>query len=90
MIPMTLILAGGLVELARRWPAWLTGAVGGAVLGICVPLQRAWLYDTGMDSSGVVIGAAAGTVFGALAGFLGARFGEMLRQLAPKKAVSYA
>lgn len=90
MIPMTLIVAGGLVEIARRWPGWLTGAACGVVLGLCVPLQRAWLYDTGMESSGVLIGAAAGLVFGALAGFLGARFGEMLRQLAPKEAVSNA
>ncbi|MFC4589979.1 hypothetical protein [Sphaerisporangium corydalis] len=86
MIPMVLIVVGVLVEVLRRRPAWPTGAIGGAVIAASVPLQEAWVYQGGPPQvSDVLIVAAAGTVAGALAGSLGARFGEMLRVLAPKE-----
>ncbi|MEU3302026.1 hypothetical protein ABZ729_19645 [Streptomyces sp. NPDC006678] len=91
MIPMVLVVVGALMEMLRRRPAWSTGALGGAVLGLCAPLQRTWLYDTGAPGlSGVLITAATAAGFGALAGFLGARIGELLGQLTPKKETQHA
>jgi hypothetical protein len=70
-------------------PVWLVGALGGGVLAICAPLQESWLYGTPAPEIPGVLGTAAVAVAaGALAGFLGTRFGDLLRQLAPNKETS--
>ncbi|WNV83995.1 hypothetical protein [Umezawaea sp. Da 62-37] len=94
LVPMCLIAVGLVVEavflLARRGnrSMKLSGLVAGGVGGLLVagldPLQRAWLYSIGLPpASEVVATAVAGAVFGVAAGFLGVRFGGMLRHLAP-------
>jgi hypothetical protein len=80
MIPMVLLLVGVLVGVLRRAPAWLIGAIAGTAIGGCVPLQEAWLYGgEAPELLTVLLMAAVGKVVGAVAGFLGARFGAMLR-----------
>jgi hypothetical protein len=89
-IPMVLILIGVLMGVLRR-PAWLIGAISGTVLATCAPLQQAWLYDSAMpELPTVLLMAAVGTVVGALAGFLGARFGELLEQQSASKETRHA
>lgn len=91
LIPMVLIVVAGIFEVARRLPAWLLGAVGGLIVAVCAPLQRAWVYDFSIRSTeGIIYTAIVGMVFGALAGLLGARFGRMLRQLKPKEETANA
>ncbi|MET0134535.1 MAG: hypothetical protein ABW215_13205 [Kibdelosporangium sp.] len=86
MIPMILIVVGALIELLHMLPAWLLGAAGGLIIAISLPLQRVWVYSSSFPTlSSILVTSAFGLGFGALAGFLGARFGEMLRTLAPKK-----
>jgi hypothetical protein len=91
LIPMVLIVVAAIFEAGRRLPSWLLGAAGGLIVAVCAPLQRAWVYDfsiRGVD--GIFFTAIVGLVFGALAGLLGARFGQMLRQLAPAKEAANA
>jgi hypothetical protein len=91
LIPMVLIVIGALVGVLRRAPVWLVGALSGGVLAVCAPLQEAWLYGSpAPEIPGILGTAAVAVVVGALAGFLGTRFGEMLRQLAPNKEASHA
>jgi hypothetical protein len=90
MIPMVLILVGALVGVLRRAPAWSIGAIGGVVIGGCLPLQEALLYGADApEPLTVLVMAAAGTVVGAVAGFLGARFGELL-QFSVSKEIRHA
>jgi len=91
MIPMVLIVIGALIAVLRGLPAWLIGAISGTVIGVCVPLQQAWLYDDDMPGLPTVLMVAAmSKVLGALAGFLGTRFGDMLRQFTPTEETNYA
>ncbi|PRY31658.1 hypothetical protein [Umezawaea tangerina] len=94
LIPMCLLAVGVLVEVvflvARRGGrspklfGLLAGGAGGLLVAALAPVQRGWLYSIGLPPvSGVVATAVAGAVFGAVAGFLGMRFGGMLRHLAP-------
>jgi hypothetical protein len=86
MIPMVLVPVGVLAAVLRQPPAWLVGAVAGALIGGLMPVQEAVLYGAeAPDSFAVVVMAATGTVVGAVAGFLGARFGIMLRFSAPEE-----
>jgi hypothetical protein len=89
LMPMCLVPTAVLVEalLAGRRARWLpplVGGLGGLVVSACAPWQAAWVYHTrppGADS--MIATAVAGAVLGVLAGFLGWRFGRMLRLLAP-------
>jgi hypothetical protein len=91
MIPMVLIVVGGLIAIPHGLPAWLVGAISGTVIGVVVPLQQAWLYDDDLPGlPTVLIFAAASKFLGALAGMLATRFGEMLRQFAPTKETNHA
>ncbi|MBP2473225.1 hypothetical protein JOF53_002097 [Crossiella equi] len=93
MLPMTLLAVAALMELllwaGRRTGAGLryavlAGGLGGLLLAVTQELQGAWLYGRpAAPVAELVATAVAGTVLGLLAGFLGTRFGEMLRQLAP-------
>ncbi|MFQ6397389.1 hypothetical protein ACLMAJ_28530 [Nocardia sp. KC 131] len=90
-IPMALVVVAGLVESLRRLPGWVVGAIGSTVLGVCAPLQRAWLHGNDMpELSAVLVVAAVAVGFGAVAGFLGTRFGGLLRHLAPEKETNHA
>ncbi|TCO48149.1 hypothetical protein [Actinocrispum wychmicini] len=86
LIPLCLIVVAAIMEVTRRLPVALVGGIAGLLIAGTLPLQNAWIYDRMVGStSAIVITAAVGAVFGALAGFLGKRFGEMLRHLAPVK-----
>ncbi|MCO1581482.1 hypothetical protein M8C13_37605 [Crossiella sp. SN42] len=92
--PLCLLLVGGGLELwlaaARRGGARLTrvGALAGGVAGLLVgglaPVQASLLRGLALPAAEVLVSTAiASLVLGVLAGFLGVRFGGMLRQLAP-------
>jgi hypothetical protein len=94
LMPMCLIFVAALLELAlwsarsRNRPigavSLIAGALSGLLVALCSPLQTAWVFSAKMpDSTTVIATTAAGAVLGALAGFLGQRFGESLRLLAP-------
>ncbi|MEV6235190.1 hypothetical protein [Lentzea sp. NPDC051838] len=91
MIPMCLIFVAVAVELMHKLPAWIPGAVGGAMIAACAPLQRVITYGAPFNANSryfatIVLAAA----FGAVAALLGRRFGHMLRTLAPAKENSHA
>jgi hypothetical protein len=91
MIPMCLVFVAVVVELLHRLPAWIPGAVGGAIVAACVPIQRLLVHGGPFPLNAryfttIVLAAA----FGALAAVLGRRFGHMLRHLAPAKENHHA
>ncbi|MEU0877425.1 hypothetical protein ABZ345_02405 [Lentzea sp. NPDC005914] len=91
MIPMCLVVVAVAVELLHKLPVWVPGAVGGALIAACAPIQRLLTYGapfhvTGRYLATIVVAA----VLGALAAQLGRRFGHMLRQLAPAKEDNHA
>ncbi|MBP2331056.1 heme/copper-type cytochrome/quinol oxidase subunit 4 [Kibdelosporangium banguiense] len=92
MIPMCLVIVGVAVELLHKLPAPIVGAVGGLIVTACAPLQHVLVYDGSWPRSATsyVATVVLGTLFGALAGLLGRRFGQMLRHLAPAKETSHA
>ena len=91
MIPMSLLLVAVAVELLRGLPAWVVGAAGGVIITACAPLQRMLTYGSNFPAlERYVATVVAGAVLGALAGFLGRRFGHMLRPLAPAKEDRHA
>ncbi|MFE3192995.1 hypothetical protein ACFXHA_28560 [Nocardia sp. NPDC059240] len=81
---------------ARLLPA-VAGAVGGAIIAGASPVQSVLIYEARFHFSALFHSAHYGTaaviiattvaaaVFGALGGFLGWRFGEMLRLTAPSQ-----
>ncbi|MDX8033329.1 hypothetical protein SK803_24185 [Lentzea sp. BCCO 10_0856] len=91
MIPMCLVIVAVAVELLHRVPAWIPGALGGAIIAACVPLQRVLVYGAPFPVNAryfatIVLAAA----FAAGAATLGRRFGQMLRHLAPAKEARHA
>ena len=63
--------------------------MGGLIITVCAPLQSILVYDSPFPRTiSFVSTAVLGTLFGALAGLLGRRFGQMLRHLAPAKETS--
>lgn len=91
MIPMCLVVVAVAVELLHRLPAWVSGAIGGALIAACVPLQRLLVWGAPFTVNGRYIATiVAAAAFGALAAVLGRRFGLMLRHLAPAKEDRHA
>lgn len=91
MIPMCLVIVAVAVELLRKVPAPIVGAVGGLIVTLCAPVQSVIVYGSSFPrTSSYVVTVILGTVLGALAGLLGRRFGQMLRHLAPAKETSHA
>jgi hypothetical protein len=91
MIPMCLIVVAIAAELLHRLPAWIPGAAGGLIITACSPLQRMLTYGAPFPHlDRYVATVVAGVIFGAVAGMLGRRFGQMLRHLAPAKEGSHA
>jgi hypothetical protein len=85
-IPMCLLVVAVITEVTRRLPVWLVGAIGGLIVAGCAPLQSAWVHGRSLpNTTSIVVTAIVGLVFGAAAGLLGRRLGEMLRQLVPAK-----
>ncbi len=85
MVPLVLVVVAAITGLLEKLPVWVTGALAGLIIAACAPLQNALIYGypvSGYDS--IIVTAIVGTVFGALAGLLGRRFGEMLRALKPE------
>jgi hypothetical protein len=94
LMPICLVLVAALIEPLLRvglrtggsggrisLPA---GGIAGLLVAVCQPLQRAWVYSTAAPAASTVIATGvAGAAFGVLAGFLGWRFGGMLRLLIP-------
>ncbi|WP_245848427.1 hypothetical protein [Lentzea kentuckyensis] len=90
-IPMCLIVVAVAVELLHRLPVWIPGALGGALVAACVPLQLVLVHGLPFHANSryfatVVLAAT----FGAGAALLGRRFGQMLRHLAPAKEDRHA
>jgi hypothetical protein len=87
LIPMCLILAAVALELLLRtkirWSGALAGGIGGLIITGCAPLQDVLIYG-GRSPGNVALTCLAGTALGALAGFLGSRFGGMLQLTVPK------
>jgi heme/copper-type cytochrome/quinol oxidase subunit 4 len=84
LIPMCLVVVAVIIEVTRRLPILLVGGVAGLIVAGCAPLQSAWTHGRSLPPTmTIIVTAVFGVVFGAVAAFLGKRFGEMLRQLAP-------
>ncbi|MFB8004083.1 hypothetical protein [Nocardia sp. NPDC056000] len=95
LIPFCLIPVGIVLDLllrrttapARLLPL-LAGAIGGAIIAVLSFEQNTLIYDAHWPLSSIVTGTTiAGAVLGALGGFLGHRFGAMLRLTAPAPEV---
>jgi hypothetical protein len=87
--PMGLVLVAAIVEVLRKLPVAVVGGIAGLVVAGCAPLQNAWIYARPLpNTTSIVLTAVVGVVFGAVAAFLGQRFGQMLRQLKPEGSVS--
>lgn len=79
LVPFCLVPVALLMAAAHRAPL-VAGGLAGLVITGCAPPQRMWLYDApGPDPVVLVATCVAGTVLGLLGGYLGARFGAMLR-----------
>jgi hypothetical protein len=98
LMPMCLIAVAALVELllwaARRrnlstgMVSLVSGGLAGLLIALCAPIQNAWVYSLPLvDTATIIETGVAGAALGVLAGFLGHRFGEALRLLAPAKEV---
>jgi len=92
LMPMCLIVVAALLEPLLRAGSTrsagrislLAGGISGLLIAACQPLQRAWVYSAPVPAASTIIATGvAGAVFGVLAGFLGWRFGGMLRLLTP-------
>ncbi|WP_218021059.1 hypothetical protein [Nocardia crassostreae] len=91
LVPFCLVAVGIILDLllrrasgpARLLPA-LAGGVGGAIIAALAPVQRVVIYDARLGPASIIVATTiAGAAFGALGGFLGRRFGLMLRLAAP-------
>lgn len=81
LVPFCLLPVAVLMAALPRFPV-AAGGIAGLVITVCAPLQVVWLYDApwrGFDVPTVVAGAALGL----LGGYLGSRYGEMLRRVVP-------
>ncbi|MEU1204551.1 hypothetical protein [Nocardia sp. NPDC005825] len=96
LIPFCLIPVGIVIDLllrravseSRLLPV-LAGAVGGAIIGGFNPVQQIIIYDAHLPRAMVIVATTiAAAALGALAGYLGRPFGEMLRLAAPSEKVS--
>ncbi|MEU6585682.1 hypothetical protein [Nocardia sp. NPDC046763] len=96
LIPFCLIPVGIVIDLllrrthspARLLPA-LAGGLGGAIIGGFNPVQQVIIYDVRLSHAAVIIATTvAAALLGALGGYLGWRFGDMLRLSAPSEQVS--
>ncbi|MFE3258236.1 hypothetical protein ACFXPS_22985 [Nocardia sp. NPDC059091] len=96
LIPFCLIPVGIVIDLllrrtdspARLLPA-LAGGLGGAIIGGFNPVQQVIIYDARLSHASVIIATTvAAALLGALGGYLGWRFGDMLRLSAPSEKVS--
>jgi hypothetical protein len=97
LIPMALLpvaaMVGPLLARAREndrlaiGTGMVVGGLGGLVITVTVAWQSAVLLGGGTfgDLPVLMATAAAGTAVGVAAGFLGVRFAEILRSLAPVK-----
>ncbi|WP_312024920.1 hypothetical protein [Kibdelosporangium aridum] len=91
MIPMCLLIVALAVEVLGKVPAWVAGAAGGLIVTACAPLQNMLVHDSSFPRTDTfILTLVLGAVFGALAGILGRRFGQMLRHLAPAKDTANA
>ena len=79
-IPLAGLIVAVVIELLITRSALLAGAVAGLVLGFSFIVQRELLHlSPPVPLPGVVTTTLAAGVFGLLAGYLGARFGAMIR-----------
>ncbi|MFD2417662.1 hypothetical protein [Amycolatopsis pigmentata] len=87
LIVVALLIEGALVRgRASRWAPVLAGALGSLVVAVCAAFQSAWIYaGPGPRLMEEVTTGVAGAVLGLLAGFLGWRFGRMLRLVSPPR-----
>ncbi|WP_067685771.1 hypothetical protein [Nocardia jejuensis] len=87
LIPFCLIPVGLVIDLLVRrriGPEWLlptlAGGLGGAIIAGFAPVQNVIIYSSIMPPGATVTDTIiAGVILGALGGFLGRRFGDMLR-----------
>ncbi|GAB0106660.1 hypothetical protein JMUB6875_56470 [Nocardia sp. JMUB6875] len=97
LIPFCVILVGLVIDGLMRWTSpdptrtarlvpTLVGALGGAIIGGLNPVQIVLIYDAHYPRGEVIVATTvAAAVLGALGGFLGWRFGTMLRLTAPSQ-----
>ena len=87
LVPFCLVPVALLMALLHRVPV-LAGGLAGLVITACAPLQRMWLYDSpGPNLSRLLLTCAVGVALGLLGGYLGSRYGAMLRLLTPTTGV---
>lgn len=87
LVPLCLLPVGVGIDLLLRnagRTGWvlpsLAGGLGGLVIAVCAPWQTVLIRDARLPAVTVIVATAiAGGVLGALGGFLGRRFGVMLR-----------
>ena len=95
LIPICLVAVAAIMEgllawrRSARWMPAVAGGVGALLVAICAPFQDALVYGKHLapTTSIVATGVAAG-LLGLLGGFLGRRFGAMLRLLHVQEAVA--
>jgi hypothetical protein len=93
LLPVAALVVGPLLARARDndrlavSSGMLAGGIGGLIITVTVAGQSALLLggETFGDLPVLMATAAAGTAVGVAAGFLGVRFAEILRSLAPVK-----
>jgi hypothetical protein len=79
-IPLAGIIVAVVIELLITRSALLAGAVAGLILGFSFIVQREFLgFSPLVPLPGVLATTLAAGVFGLLGGYLGARFGAMIR-----------
>ena len=79
-IPLAGLLAAAVIELLIRRGPVIAAGIAGLLLGVTFQLQQSWLHFAGPSTVGVLIATGiAGGLFGLLGGYLGARFGVLLR-----------
>ncbi|WP_024802660.1 hypothetical protein [Nocardia sp. BMG51109] len=94
LIPLCLVpvaVIADLVLLRAQRTGWLVptlaGGLGGLIIAVCAPWQRVMVYDSLLPGVAVIVATAvAGGVLGCLGGFLGRRFGAVLRLAAEDRA----
>lgn len=88
LVPFCLLPVAVLMALLHRVPV-AAGGLAGLVITACAPVQVMWLYDAPWHGFARLLPTlVAGTGLGLLGGYLGSRYGGMLRKVAPEPVLT--